>query len=258
MESLRVTLVQTALVWEDAAANRTRLELKLVPLAGATDLVVLPEMFSTGFTMRSEALAEGMDGRTIRWMQEMAEKLQAVLTGSLIIKERGSCFNRLLWVRPDGTYGAYDKRHLFGLADEHLHYTAGEQRLLVQLKGWTVCPLICYDLRFPVWSRNNIAYDLLLYVANWPKPRRNAWQSLLVARAIENQAYTLGVNRVGADGNGHEYTGDSMAVSFTGEVLYHAAQVEQCGTLSLDPSIQKAFRTKLPFLKDADDFQLKQ
>ncbi|MBK7337964.1 MAG: amidohydrolase [Saprospirales bacterium] len=257
MEPLRVSLIQASLAWEDAVANRQNLEYLLAPLAGTTDLVVLPEMFSTGFSMRSESLAEEMNGPSVRWMQSMAQKLDAVLTGSLIIRERGVYYNRLLWVRPDGSFAIYDKRHLFGLAGEREHYTAGEHRLLVQLKGWSICPLICYDLRFPVWSRNTGAYDLLIYVANWPKPRRNAWQSLLVARAIENQSYTIGVNRVGFDGNGHEYTGDSMALSFTGEVLYHAAHIEQCASLTLDPALQKAFRAKFPFLGDGDDFILK-
>ena len=257
MDPLRATLVQTTLDWEDPEANKARLEAKLLPLAGTTDLIVLPEMFSTGFSMRSEPLAEEMDGPTLAWMREMAQKTNAVLTGSLIIRERGACFNRLIWMRPDGTCAVYDKRHLFGLAGEHNHYTAGEQRLLVKLKNWTICPLICYDLRFPVWSRNTAPYDLLIYVANWPKPRRNAWQSLLVARAIENQAYVIGVNRVGIDGNGQEYTGDSMAVGFTGEVFYQLSQVEQCATLELEGGILKSYRAKFPFLKDADDFVIK-
>jgi len=257
MEPLRVTLVQSSLVWEDPAANRSALEIKLLPLAGTTDLVVLPEMFSTGFSMRSESLAEGMDGPTVAWMQQVAETLNAVVTGSLIIRERGRYFNRLVWARPDGTNATYDKRHLFSLAGENHHYTAGERRLSVSLKGWNVCPLICYDLRFPAWSRNTGGYDLLVYVANWPKPRRNAWQALLVARAVENQAYVIGVNRVGADGNGQEYAGDSMVVGFTGEEFFHASQVEHCSTLELDAAILKAYRAKFPFLKDADDIVLK-
>ncbi|MBK7409377.1 MAG: amidohydrolase [Saprospirales bacterium] len=257
MESLRVTLVQTALVWENPAVNMRMLEEKLRPLSGTTDLVILPEMFTTGFSMHSESLAENMDGPAVRWMQDMASQLGAVVTGSVIICDRGACFNRLLWVRPDGTYAIYDKRHLFSLAGEQHHYSAGTQRLLVRLKGWTICPLICYDLRFPVWSRNTQDYDLLIYVANWPKPRRHAWKSLLIARAIENQSYTVGVNRVGEDINGNEYTGDSMIVNFAGEVLYHIAYGEQSITITLDPAIQESFRAKFPFLNDGDDFQLK-
>ncbi|MCB9285547.1 MAG: amidohydrolase [Lewinellaceae bacterium] len=257
MEPLRVTLVQTELAWEDPAANLQRLERKLHPISGTTDLIILPEMFTTGFTMRAEAMAEDMDGPTLRWMQAMASQLDAVITGSVVICERGACFNRLLWVRPDKTYAYYDKRHLFSLAGEQHHYTAGNQRLLVGLKGWTICPLICYDLRFPVWSRNTQDYDLLIYVANWPKARRHAWQSLLVARAIENQSYTIGVNRVGEDANGNEYTGDSMVVNFAGEVLYHIAYGEQSETLTLAHAIQESFRAKFPFLDDADDFSLK-
>lgn len=257
METLRVTTVQTSLHWEDAGANRQMLESKLVPLAGATDLVVLPEMFSTGFSMKSAALAEDPDGATMQWMKAMADSLQAVIAGSLIIRDRGAFYNRLIWMRPGGSYARYDKRHLFTLAGEHQYYTPGSERLLVTLKGWTICPLICYDLRFPVWSRNPGAYDLLLYVANWPKPRRNAWQALLTARAIENQSYCIGVNRVGTDGNGHEYAGDSMVVNFTGEALYQVAHGEQCATFELDPVIQEAFRAKFPFLKDGDEFVLK-
>jgi predicted amidohydrolase len=254
MESLRVTLVQTSLHWEDAPANRKMLEAKLLPSAGTTDLVVLPEMFATGFSMKSTALAEEMDGPSMQWMRGMASQLNAVITGSLIIRERGAYFNRLVWMRPDGSYAQYDKRHLFTLAGEHNHYIPGKQRLLVALKGWTICPLICYDLRFPVWSRNSGAYDLLIYVANWPKPRRNAWQTLLTARAIENQSYTIGVNRVGEDGNGHEYTGDTMLVNFAGEVLYQVSHGEQCATFELDPVIQESFRAKFPFLRDSDEF----
>ena len=257
MESLRVTLVQTELAWEDPEANRFMLEKKLLPLSGNTDLVVLPEMFTTGFSMAPERLAEDMDGPTLAWMKSMAFQLNAVITGSVIICHRGHCFNRLFWVRPDQTYAMYDKRHLFTLAGEQHHYSAGKQRLLVTHKGWRICPLICYDLRFPVWSRNTQAYDLLIYVANWPIPRRNAWQTLLQARAIENQVYTIGVNRVGKDENGMEYAGDSMVVNFGGEILYHVAFGEQCATMALQPTIQESFRAKFPFLNDADDFLIK-
>jgi omega-amidase len=257
MEPLRVTLVQADLVWEDPQANRDRLEAQLASLTGATDLVVLPEMFTTGFSMRSEALAEEMDGPSVRWMQGMAEKLGAVVAGSLIIRERGGYYNRLLWVRPNHSIQYYDKRHLFTLAGEHKHFSPGVERLLVEIKGWTVCPLICYDLRFPAWSRNTGVYDLLIYAANWPQPRRNAWQSLIIARAIENQSYALGVNRVGTDGNGHIYMGDTMAVNFAGETLCHAAQSEQCLTLSLDPVAQEVFRAQFAFLKDGDEFTIK-
>lgn len=258
MEPLIVSLVQTSLFWEDRSANMAMLEEKLMPLAGTTDIVILPEMFTTGFSMDSAGLAEDMDGPAVRWMQAMAAKMESVITGSLIIHDRGAYFNRLMWVRPDGTYAFYDKRHLFTLAGEHDHYTAGQQRLLVSHKGWTICPLICYDLRFPTWSRNpGGVFDLLIYVANWPKPRRNAWQSLLTARAIENQSYTIGVNRVGADGRGHEYTGDSMVVNFAGEVLYQVSHGEVCSTMKLEPAIQESFRAKFPFLNDADEVILK-
>ncbi|MCB0641885.1 MAG: amidohydrolase, partial [Phaeodactylibacter sp.] len=226
------------------------------PLAGKTDLIVLPEMFTTGFSMRSEDLAEPMDGPTVRWMQDQAEKLGAVLCGSFIAEERALYYNRLVWMRPDGQYFTYDKRHLFTLADEQDYFTPGSERLLVEWKGWTICPLICYDLRFPVWSRNNGNIDLLLYVANWPSKRRHAWKTLLRARAIENQCYTVGVNRIGTDANEHPYAGDSSCIDFAGEILYQAAQVEQVCQMELSHDAQESFRARFPFLRDADRFTI--
>src|SRR5690606_24430266 len=202
MQDLRITIIQTSLHWQDASANRTMFSEKLAAAAPATDLIVLPEMFTTGSSMDAAGLAEDAEGPTLQWMKEEAVRYSAVLTGSVMVKEGDNYYNRLYWVRPDGTYEHYDKRHLFRMAKEHHSYTPGKEKLLVELKGWNICPLVCYDLRFPVWSRNTGSqYDLLLYVANWPKPRANAWSTLLQARAIENLSYVVGVNRVGTDGN---------------------------------------------------------
>lgn len=253
---LHVILVQTALHWEDRKGNLEALGKKLDRLSGPAHLVVLPEMFTTGFTMNARPLAEPTEGPTFDWMARQASRLNAVVTGSMIAEENGLYYNRLLWVRPDGTYEKYDKRHLFTLAGEHEHYTPGQQRLVVELEGWKVLPLICYDLRFPVWARNTENYDLLIYTANWPEMRRQAWRTLLAARAIENQSYTLGVNRVGTDGNGFPYTGDSSAFDYAGEELLHAAQVEGLFTVQLSYEKQQDFRSKLQFLADRDRFVL--
>ncbi|MCB0569711.1 MAG: amidohydrolase [Phaeodactylibacter sp.] len=254
MQDLRVTLVQSSLHWEDRAANLASFEKKLEGAAGHTDLVVLPEMFTTGFTMNAANLAEPMSGPTMAWMARQAAKLGATVTGSFIATENGRYYNRLIWMRPDGSYASYDKHHLFTLAGEHHTYTAGDKQLVVGLHGWKILPLICYDLRFPAWSRNVAGYGLLIYVANWPEPRRHHWRSLLAARAIENQSYTLGINCVGKDGNGFDYTGDTSVFNYTGEELLHAANTEGCFTLTLSHAEQVAFREKLPFLADRDNF----
>ncbi|RMF27217.1 MAG: amidohydrolase, partial [Bacteroidetes bacterium] len=255
MDKLAVTLVQCALVWEDPAANRQHIA-RLLPPPGSTDLVVLPEMFSSGFTMNARAVAEGMDGPTIQWMRQQAQRLDAALTGSLVIRDGEAFFNRLIWMFPDGRLEHYDKRHLFTLADEHRTYTPGRRRLLVEFKGWKILPLICYDLRFPVWSRNTKDYDLLLYVANWPIMRAQAWKQLLIARAIENLCYTAGVNRVGRDGKDIPYSGDTMLVDYAGQVQYHLCMQEGTQTLLLSKPEQEAFRQKLAFLQDRDRFTL--
>ncbi len=256
MEELRITTIQSTLHWEDPAANRRDFARKIAPLRGQTDLILLPEMFTTGFTMAAERLAEPMEGPTLDWMREQAAGSGAVLTGSLIVREEAGCYNRLVWMRPDGSHDFYDKRHLFTLAGEQHHYLPGRRRLLVELKGWKVLPLICYDLRFPVWSRNVDDYDLLLYVANWPERRSHAWRSLLTARAIENQAYTIGLNRVGKDGNDIYYSGDSMVVEYSGALRYHIAHAENAFTTTLSGKAQREFRQKLAFLPDRDAFQL--
>ena len=259
-ESLRVTLVQTELVWHDPVANRGALERLLTPLEGKTDLVVLPEMFSTGFTMAPETAAEPANGPSVEWLRAMAARLGAVVTGSIATRDGGNYFNRLTWMRPDGSSVAYDKRHLFRMAHEDEHYESGTTQLVVEVDGWKVRPLVCYDLRFPVWSRNRIGteagYDVLVYVANWPERRRFAWQTLLRARAIENLCYCIGVNRVGRDANEIHYKGDSAAIDFLGQALSPATEHEFVATVALDRSALEAFRAKFPAHLDADRFEL--
>lgn len=254
MENLRVSLVQSALYWENKASNLEQFAEKLAPLGGHSDLIILPEMFTTGFSMNPEKLAESMDGRTMQWLTQQAKALNAVVTGSFIVNENQKYFNRLIWMRPDGTFEWYDKRHLFTYADEHLHYTAGKQRLVVEWLGWKICPLICYDLRFPVWSRNTDAYDVLIYVANFPERRSHAWKSLLIARAIENQAFTIGVNRVGTDGNDIYYVGDTSLIDYNGQLIHQVSQLENIFTTSLSYASLKDFRKRFAFLQDQDSF----
>jgi len=256
MENLRVSLIQTTLHWEDSAKNRAHFQELMAPLKDRTDLIVLPEMFTTGFTMRSQDLAEPMHGPTLEWMQQQAHSLHACLCGSVIIQDRGAYYNRLVWMRPDGVFATYDKRHLFTLAEEDQFFSPGQEHLLVDLKGWTIAPLICYDLRFPVWSRNTGNTDILIYVANWPQKRSHAWRALLAARAIENQCYTIGVNRIGRDGKEIPYIGDSMIFDYAGNLLHHAAHLENVTTYTLDYGLQEAFRARFPFLKDADRFTI--
>ena len=260
MPDLTLSFIQASLQWHDPAANRADLERHINEISIATDLIVLPEMFTTGFTMAAPALAEPMDGPTVQWLQRLAAARDAVITGSLIIKEYGQFYNRLLWVRPDGTLSYYDKRHRFGIAGETAVYTAGTTRLVEEWRGWRVCPLVCYDLRFPVWSRNFSAepYDLLLYVANWPAARRMVWNTLLRARAIENVAYTLGVNRVGTDGNDLAYAGDSALLDMRGEYLVEVGNQETNITRTLRHAALLEFRQRFPALHDADSFELQQ
>ncbi len=257
MNNLRVTTIQAALAWEDIAANLQAFEQKMQGLKGKTDLIILPEMFSTGFSMHPANLAESMEGQAVQWMQAQAQKLNAVITGSLMIREGNLYFNRLIWMCPDGTFSSYDKRHLFTMAKEQEAYQAGTTHLYVEVKGWRVCPLICYDLRFPVWSRNTTGYDLLIYVANWPEKRNYAWKSLLQARAIENQAWTIGVNRVGKDGNDWYYSGDTSIIEPSGEkIIYSCAHEEAVFTTELSHEYLTQIRQTLPFLNDQDAFEL--
>lgn len=254
MEPLRVTLVQQALHWENQTANLEEFSRLLAPLAGHTDIIILPEMFTTGFSMTPDHLAESMQGPTIQWMRAQAAATGAVITGSLIIEEAGRFYNRLVWMRPDGTLDTYDKRHLFSLAGEDKRYASGLSRLITAWKGWRICPLICYDLRFPVWSRNTHAYDLLIYVANFPARRSYAWDQLLLARAIENQTYVIGVNRVGTDGNGHAYAGGSALIDYEGQVVTRLGTQNTVFTTTIDPASQEQFQKKFQFLADQDHF----
>ncbi len=254
-EKLDISLIQADLVWEDKEANLQKFENLLSRIPTETDLVVLPEMFSTGFTMNADVHAEKMSGPSVDWLRTMAAQLSCVITGSLIIEEDGRYFNRLVWMRPDGRCSTYDKRHLFTYADEHKTYSPGKQRLIVEIQGWKILPLICYDLRFPVWSRNIENVDLLIYVANFPEKRNKAWKQLLIGRAIENLCYTVGVNRVGMDGNGISYSGDTCAVNYEGTILTHSAYFESVINLSLSYSDQQLFRSRFSFLNDQDRFQ---
>ncbi len=254
---LHITLIQHNIVWEDKEANLHQLEEKIKAITGPKHVVVLPEMFSTGFSMATDALAEPMDGPSVQWMARAASTYRCILTGSLIITEEGRCYNRMLWVQPDGQIGHYDKRHLFAYAQEDKSFTPGSTRQIVQVNGWKINLLVCYDLRFPVWARNTgEEYDVLIYVANWPVQRSIAWKTLLQARAIENMSYVVGVNRVGTDGKGNKYAGDSSVIGPLGDILYQKADLEDCFTVTLDKTKLTETRNHLPFLKDADKFIL--
>ena len=256
MANLRVSLVQTDLVWENPTANCAQLEEKLASLAGQTDVIVLPEMFATGFSM-TESGAEIGRGPALQWMQLQANRLGALVVGSLKVKHGSSFYNRLYAVEPSGTYTAYDKRHLFRMGGEHEFYQAGDQQVIVTYKGWKLALFICYDLRFPVWSRNvGMVYDAAIYVANWPAPRANAWRTLLQARAIENLAYVIGVNRVGTDANDLAYAGDSLLVDFKGGLVLDLKAEDQILTAELSASELADFRAKFPAHLDADSFSL--
>ena len=260
MSSLTLTLIQTNLHWEDKQSNMAMFEEKISGIKEITEIVVLPEMFSTGFSMKPEQLAETMDGTTIEWMKRIAAQKKIILTGSAIIKEGDNFFNRLIWMLPNGEYGYYDKRHLFAYGDEDQHYTGGSKRLIASVKGWKINLLICYDLRFPVWARQQTQeepeYDLLMYVANWPERRIHAWKTLLQARAIENQCYVVGVNRTGNDDKNIYYPGESMVVNAMGETLYQKADEEDVFTITLQKDSLGEIRNKFPFWKDADAFMI--
>ncbi len=257
MQTLTVSLLQAELAWHDAAANRARFAERIAALPPA-DVIVLPEMFTTGFSMESAALAETMDGASVAWMAQTAASRGAAVCGSLIVRDRdGHHYNRFVWMPPDGADPVcYDKRHLFRMAGEHGYYTPGEHRCIIDYRGWKILPLVCYDLRFPVWSRNVEAYDLMICVANWPVPRRNAWETLLRARAIENLCYVVGVNRVGSDGNEVPYGGDSAVIDYQGRPLATAAETEVALTVSLNGEALGRFRERFPAHLDADAFTL--
>ncbi len=299
MQDLSVTLIQTDLYWENPIANLANLEEKIALISTQTDLIILPEMFNTGFTMNAKSVAEPMNFTTFKWLRQQAKKANAVVTGSFIVKEGDKYFNRLIWMRPDGSYEKYDKRHLFRMGNEHLTFTGGTERIIVELNGWKICPLICYDLRFPVWSRQEgrkegekekggkdngergngereergnfqtsnrsvgrieqrtTNYDLLIYVANWPAARSQVWDTLLQARAIENQSYCIGVNRVGNDGMGLNYSGNSAVIDFKGNPVFYQKELEVIHSQSLSHQGLTDFRTKFPAYLDADDFTIR-
>jgi len=255
-QKLNVTIIQTNLNWENKVVNLLHIEELINSIESETDLIILPEMFSTGFSMNSKLLAEDESGVTVNWMKQISKKNNCLLIGSIIAEQEHKYFNRLYCVFPNGNFLTYDKRHLFSYGNEHLHYYSGNEQLIVDWLGWKICPLICYDLRFPVWSRNTMNYDLLIYVANWPNRRAFAWNTLLKARAIENQSYTIGVNRVGVDGIGLEYSGDSQILDFVGNTLFEISNVECQKTISLDKESQIAFRSQFGFLNDQDKFNI--
>jgi predicted amidohydrolase len=253
--TLNVTLIQADIVWEDKEANLKQYQSFIEGIQDKKEVVVLPEMFSTGFSMNTRELAEPMDGPTIQWMKHMTKQHRCILTGSLIIEEGENYYNRLLWVQPDGVIYHYDKRHLFAYAEEHSHFTPGEKRLIVSVKGFRICPMVCYDLRFPVWARNrDEEYDVLLYVANWPERRSVAWRTLLQARAIENLSYVVGVNRVGADMKWLNYRGDSAVYGPLGEKITEISETAGVTTVTLAKDLVDNIRNQLPFLNDADNF----
>ena len=255
MQNLSVTLIQDSIEWQNPAANRAKFS-ELVHAVHGSDLILLPEMFSTGFAPESAQLAETMDGETVQWMLALARQQNAHLTGSIVIRENDNVFNRLIWAKPDGSVDSYDKRHLFSFAGEDKAYSAGTKRIVVDCNGWRICPQICYDLRFPVWSRNRNDYDVLVYVANWPKVRVSHWSQLLVARAIENLSYVVAVNRIGEDGKGYAHNGQSIALDPKGIPLVEPGSKAGCYTVTLDYEELKRYREKFRALDDGDAFEV--
>lgn len=283
MSHLTFTLIQTNLHWEDKAANLQMLEEKINSLQHPTQIIVLPEMFNTGFSMKPELHAEEMNGPSVQWMKRIAAEKRVIVTGSIMINQTAAdgtleYFNRLIWMLPNGHYGVYDKRHLFAFAEEDKHYTAGTKRLIASVNGFKINLQVCYDLRFPVWARQQTGristsldtptqsfdsdqdlvpeYDILIYVANWPERRVHAWKTLLTARAIENQCYVIGVNRTGNDGNNIYHSGNSMVIDAMGDVLYEKEHDEDIFTITLSKEKLEEIRHKLPFLKDGDAFSI--
>jgi omega-amidase len=266
-DTLNVTIVQNDLKWEDKRANLESFEKLITECSDKMEVVFLPEMFTTGFSMKPSEHSETMEGETVQWMKRIAKAKKIILAGSVMIREGDAYFNRLIWMLPTGDYGFYDKRHLFAYAGEDAQYTPGAKRFIASVKGWKLNLLVCYDLRFPVWSRQAVSmqdataevngrpeYDILVYVANWPEKRIHAWRTLLQARAIENQCYVVGVNRIGDDGNGIHYPGDSMIVNPLGEPVYRSGERREIFTYTLTLDGLNDVRSKLPFLKDADPF----
>lgn len=255
MENLKITIIQPDITWEDPQSNLEKYS-KMLETLEDSDLILLPEMFTTGFSMRPESLKESMNGLSVRWMKETTKEKDAAVLGSLIIEENGAIYNRAVFAFPDGSMKTYDKHHLYSMGEEHLHYTAGNTKTIVEYKGWKICPLICYDLRFPVWARNVEDYDLLIYMANWPSPRHHVWKNLLVARAIENQCYCVGVNRSGSDGAGLNYLGESASVSPKGKAEF-MGEKESVQSFEISYNELHQFRKSFPLLPERDIFELK-
>lgn len=262
MQDIKISIIQSDLIWKDCAANLASFSFDIDQIQEEVDLIVLPEMFNTGFVIDPEDVAEEMEGESMLWMREQAQKKQAVICGSLIIREYENFYNRLFWMQPDGSYKQYDKRHLFSLGGEHKKFTGGSENLIVELKGWKIKLLVCYDLRFPVWAKNNYSngeydFDMLIYIANWPAARRDPWMSLLKARAIENQAYVVGVNRIGIDGNGLEHAGDSNIYDAKGKkLIQQVSNTEFTETLTLSKKNLDDFREKFTVGMDWDRFSM--
>jgi predicted amidohydrolase len=254
LPELSIAYVQYAIHWHDWHSNKTDIEFALEKVDGSVDLIVLPEMFASGFTMQPEEVAQSMDGHSIEWMSQLAASRGSHVIGSLVISEEGRFYNRLICAHPDRTFSYYDKRHLFTYAGENEHYAAGKHRLTFEIDGWRICPLVCYDLRFPVWSRNTDDYDVLIYVANWPSARADAWTALLKARAIENLCYVVGLNRVGADANGLAYPGRSEVFDMTGKSVYKSGDQPDVRQTVLNKAPLKEFRARYNFLADKDSF----
>ncbi|MCH7657955.1 MAG: amidohydrolase [Bacteroidetes bacterium] len=257
-DELKITIVQTNIHWENKNENTEMFSRIIRNMAQNTDLVILPEMFSTGFSMQPALLAEYINGPTVSWMSKIAREYNAVITGSIIIREKNKFLNRLIWMPPDGNLKYCDKRHLFRMGEETQYYSRGNKKLITSWKGWRFRPLVCYDLRFPVWSRNRNDYDMLIYVANWPEARRKVWKNLLVARALENQVYVVGVNRIGVDGRDISYAGESMIVNPRGNIVSEiSAHKESVETISVSLDDLITFREKFPVHLDADNFRIK-
>ncbi len=260
MQNLVITTIQTHLFWEDVQQNLNHLDKKINDIVMPVDVIVLPEMFTTGFTMNPAQLAEEHGGAGLQWMLQKSKEKNCVIVGSISVKENANFYNRLYWSKPDGTYEYYDKRHLFRMGNEHQHYTAGDKKLIIEYKGWKIFPLVCYDLRFPVWSRNtkDNTYDVLIYVANWPEVRSYPWKQLLIVRAIENQCYVVGVNRIGEDGNQIKHSGDTCVINPRGEVINKTlAHEDKSETLALSYNYLQEFRKLFPVMMDGDDFYIR-
>lgn len=256
-EDLKIAFIQTDLVWEDRKQNIKNFKEKIESIIQPVDIIILPEMFTTGFTMNAKDNSETMNGKTVEWMQNRAKEKDAAVVGSIIIEDNKKYYNRLIFAHPDGTLGYYNKRHTFTYAGEDKVFTSGSDRLIIHYKGWKLCPLVCYDLRFPVWARNIDDYDVLIYVANWPKPRINAWDTLLKARAIENMSYCIGVNRIGFDEEQNEYIGHSAVYDVLGNCMTSIKpNKEQVEVVTLQKSHLSFYRNKLRFLNDRDNFNL--